>query len=66
MSRWTTYEKQVMGEAADELFKVTRALNELPFDLGLVLSCHHAVIQSCRTILTEMAEDMYQQSREEV
>ncbi len=63
---YTEHEKQVMKEASNDLRKAIKIIDELDGNLGYVLIPHNSIIRNCNSILSEIAEDLLQKSREEL
>jgi hypothetical protein len=60
----TEYEQEIVHDIINNIYNVTNILDNVNSDFGLVIetSSHHAIIESCRLILMNVAEELFQKT----
>jgi hypothetical protein len=60
----TEYEQEIVHDIINNIYNVTKILDNVNSDFGLVIetSSHHAIIESCRLILMNVAEELFQKT----
>lgn len=58
----TEYEQEIVHDIINNIYNVTKILDNVNSDFGLVIetSSHHAIIDSCRQILLSVVEELFQ------
>lgn len=60
----TDYEKEIARSIINDIYRSVKILNDLNSEFGLIIntSSHHAIIESCRLILMNVAEELFQKT----
>jgi hypothetical protein len=60
----TEYEQEIARCIINDIYKAVKILNDLNSEFGLIIntSSHHAIIESCRLILMNVAEELFQKT----
>lgn len=60
----TEYEQEIVHDIINNIYNVTKILDNVNSDFGLVIetSSHHTIIDSCRLILMNVAEELFQKT----
>jgi hypothetical protein len=58
----TQYEQKIVHDIINNIYNVTKILDNVNSDFGLVIetSSHHTIIDSCRHILLSVVEELFQ------